>query len=191
VPTRPKIPQRRHRQRQSRVSSARNAGARSAPEMLYIANLESARCRKTPDSMTDCRLINSICFKTTGRRAIPDPGFVAATIRAEAGTRARRSNQQSRRRTTPGARMRMGWFAHTPESDIGRPGGPTGVGLLDGPWGRTTARVGTISMQLALCGLPSTSPLTPAAAPEMKHHRQCLPTDASANSAHAAASGRS
>jgi hypothetical protein len=79
-------------------------------------------------------------------------------------------------------------FARTRASDIRRPGGPTGVAVLDRPWGRATAEAGTDDMQLAMYTLHPPRPHTVAA---KKRGRQYLLTDVGANFANSATSVRS
>jgi hypothetical protein len=57
----------------------------------------------------------------------------------------------------------MGGFAHRRKSDIGRLGAPTGVAVVDGRWGRVTAKVGTDRLPPALYNLDPTRPHAPAA----------------------------
>jgi hypothetical protein len=85
----------------------------------------------------------------------------------------------------------MPCFAHRRSSDICRPGGPTGVAVVDGPWGRATANVGTDRLQPALRNVDPTRPHAPAGLVAMNRDRQGLPNDTDANYANSAAGVRS
>jgi hypothetical protein len=76
--------------------------------------------------------------------------------------------------------MRAASCAHTHDGDIGRSGEPAGVAMLNSPWGRTTARVGTIRSQPVPSDIQPNLPRTLAGL-RIDHYLRRLPTNADAN----------
>ena len=84
--------------------------------------------------------------------------------------------------------MRTAWLVQTRKSDIRRPGEPAGVGLLAGPWGRTSVMAGIGYHELAPWSIGRPIP-APVAAREVSQEN--LLTDASAHFMDAGTGGQS
>jgi hypothetical protein len=154
----------------------------------WLCQRKRYKCRETPDCSVCCWL-NKLGVLEKLRKPCCRIRKTWSYQPAEGSAGFPKSQQQCRRRTTTGGRgMGILRLARTRESDIRRPGGPAGVAVVVGRWGRATAEAWSDGMQLAPYTLHPTRAHTVGA---KKCCRQGLLTDVGANSANSATSVRS